>query len=252
VTLPAFQQALCELIRSPEACLELRAGRDGLLERYDLSPRERARLLDIVRQRGMSTSCTLYRSNRVTPIYTLLHSTCLVLGDRLKETLDAYWAATDLRDLEFKHEIDRFARFLRDGPAAAAAADPLLEAVLAFELAVNELRFAPRRRILEDLRAAGGHTGEAARLRLHPLVRIARFDRDPELVLPALAAREVPRDLPAGEHYLLLSAVEDELAAQVLEGPSGALLWRLQRSGAVGVSPALQPFVDRGIAIPEA
>jgi hypothetical protein len=213
VTLPAFQQALCDLIASPELCVAVRADGSEFFGRYDLSARERDRLHAIVWQRGMATSCTLYRSNRVTPIYTLLHYTCLVLGDRLKETLDAYWAATELRDLQFKNEIERFASFLRERIATGALADAYVEEVLDFELAVNELRFAPRRAILGRIRDAGAVPAPAAR----ELTRIVRFCHDPSVVLNALAEGRVPHGLPEQETVLLLSVENDELSVHAVD-----------------------------------
>ena len=68
MSIAAFQQALCDLIASPRLCRELRAAPDGVLAHYELTERERTRLMQAVRQPGMSTNCTLYRSNRVTPI----------------------------------------------------------------------------------------------------------------------------------------------------------------------------------------
>ena len=227
MTLPAFQQALCELIASPDLCLEVRAGTAGFLDRYDLSPRERDRLLDIVWQRGMSTNCTLYRSNRVTPVYTLLHYTCMVLGDALKDALEQYWAGATLRDLEFKHEIHRFAHFLRTRIATSEIVDPFLEEVLDFELAVNELRFAPRREILRQLGDRGGDAGSLTHGPLHPLARVVRFRHDPTALLDSLAHGRVPRELLETEAYLLLSVVDGGLSATALEPEAGRRLWRL-------------------------
>ena len=162
----------------------------------------------------MATSCTLYRSNRVTPIYTLLHYTCLVLGDRLKDTLDAYWAATELRDLQFRSEIERFASFLRERIAQGGLIDPHVEEVLEFELAVNELRFAPRRAILGTI---GGGTDVSIAPEVHALTRIVRFRHEPSAVLNALAEGRVPRGLPECETVLLLSVVGGELSVQALD-----------------------------------
>ena len=214
MTLPDFQRALCDLIGSPELCLAVRADGREFFSRYDLSPRERDRLHDIVWQRGMATSCTLYRSNRVTPIYTLLHYTCLVLGDRLKETLDAYWAATELRDLQFKNEIERFARFVRERIARGAIVDPHVQEVLDFELAVNELRFAPRRAILGRIAA---DTDSPAPPDAPGLTRVVRFRHDPSAVLNALAQGRVPRGLPEDETFLLLSIADGELSVHALD-----------------------------------
>jgi hypothetical protein len=232
MTLPAFQRALCELIGSPELCLAVRSDASEFFGRYELSSRERDRLLDIVWQPGMSTNCTLYRSNRVTPIYTLLHSTCLVLGDRLKDVLDAYWAATDLRDLEFKNEIHRFARFLRERIELGMISDPLVEEVLEFEIALNDLRFAPRRDILTRVRDGNERGSSPADLQLHPLMRVVRFRHEPTAVLSTLAQGDVPRDLPEEEFFLLLSVVDEELSVRALEPDMGHSLWRLQRERA--------------------
>jgi hypothetical protein len=250
MTLAAFQQALCELIRSPDACRDVRAGEDAFFLGYDLTARERVRLVDIVGQRGMSTNCTLYRQNRVTPIYTLLHYTCLVLGDRLKDTLDAYWASNELRDLEFKPEIDRFARFLRGRLAASAIVDPFLEEVLAFELALSELRFAPRREILGRLRDRCAAAGESPRFQLHPLLRVVRLAHDPGHLLEALAQGRVPRELPENESFLLLSVIGEALSAETLDPHTGQMLRRLQADGGSRTPAGLDRLVESGILVP--
>ncbi len=247
MTLAAFQQALCELIRSPEACLDVRAGGAGFLGGYELSPRERARLEDIVWQRGMSTNCTLHRMNRVTPIYTLLHYTCLVLGDALQDTLEDYWAASALHDLEFKHEIHRFARFLRDRVERAASADPFVLEVLEFEIAVNELRFAPRRDILAGLQRRGGDARDTPGI--HPLMRVVRFRHDPAALLASLAGGTVPRELPEVESFLLLSRLDEELSATPLEMPLAQALRDLQREPRLVPDEALDGLIAAGVVV---
>jgi hypothetical protein len=88
MSVASFQQALCDLIASPRLCLALRAAPEEVLENYELSARERARLCEAVWQRGMSTNCSLYRANRVTPLYMLLTYTCRSLGDQLRSLLE--------------------------------------------------------------------------------------------------------------------------------------------------------------------
>jgi hypothetical protein len=249
MTLAAFQQALCALIRSPDVCRDVRAGDDAFFSHYELSPRERARLLDIVGQRGMSTNCTLYRQNRVTPIYTLLHYTCLVLGDDLKDTLDAYWGSTELRDLEFKPEIERFARFVRTRIESSAVVNPLLEDVLAFELALNELRFAPRREILRRLRDRPEDAVQSSCLRLHPLTRLVKFRHHPGALLDALARGRVPRELPAQESYLLLSVIDEDMRAHTLDPSQGRPLWQLQEKGGSAAPPDVDELIERGVLL---
>jgi hypothetical protein len=193
-----FQRALCELIASPALCLAVREDPTAFLGRFDLTPREQQRLRDVVWQRGMSTTCSLYRSNRVTPLYTLLHSTCMVLGRDLHRMLDAYWASTELRDLEFRHEIDHFAHFLQLRLAAGDITSPFVREILEFEVAVNHLRFAPKRKPHED-----------------PLVRVVRFDHDPALLLTSLARGVVPVVLPKAESYVVLRADGEDLRVEV-------------------------------------
>ena len=199
MALAAFQQALCELIASPETCLSVRADPAVFLSRYDLSDRERERLQQIVWQPGMSTSCTLYRSNRVTPVFTLLHNTCVLLGDSLKEELEEYWRRTELRNLEFKLEIERFAEYLRQRVAEGAINDPLLEEVLEFELVVNELRFAPRQAV-------------------HPPARLLRFSYDMGEVLSALAQGHRPTNPTRRDTTVMLAMVDGSLRATEGEG----------------------------------
>jgi hypothetical protein len=245
MALVAFQHALCDLIASPALCLAIRLDASEFLSQYDLSPREHLRLQEVVWQRGMSTTCTLYRSNRVTPIYTLLHCTCLILGDKLKSELDAYWSHTELRDLEFRHEIDRFSHFLKQRIAAGLISDPFIEEVLDFELAVNELRFAPRRRILVQL---GDHvgSGEGEGVHAHPLVRAIRFTHDAAEVLKALARGIVPYGLPESESFLVLSVTGDELCVKDVEPEAAQILWRVQAGRSYRRSD-VQSLLDDGL-----
>ncbi len=224
MTAAAFQLALAELVASPVQCLEIRERPTPILERYDLSEREKRRLVCMVRQPGMSTNCTLYRSNRVTPIYTLLQSTCFVLGDLLGPELDEYWAHFDFDDLQFKQEIERFGNFLKHRIAAGKLEIPILAEVLDFDLAWNALRFSPRRRILRELALAQACSG-VQELRLHPLVRVVRLRHEPHELLRRLAERLAPPyDLAQGEFFLLLSAVDEALLATPIDAPLGRLL----------------------------
>jgi hypothetical protein len=200
----AFQQALCELIASPALCREVREDATAFLGRFDLSPREQQRLREVVWQRGMSTTCSLYRSNRVTPLYTLLHSTCMVLGRDLHRMLDAYWASSELRDLEFRHEIDHFAHFLKQRLAAGEIASPFVREILEFEVAVNHLRFAPKRTQRDG-----------------PLVRVVRFHHDPALLLTSLARGVVPVVLPLAEHAVVLRTDGEQLRVEVVGHSDG-------------------------------
>src|SRR5262245_17059209 len=99
-----FQQALADLVASPELCQAIRdlPEPEPLLAEYRLTPRERARLIAIARHPGMSANCTVYRSNRLTPIVLNLPDTCHALGPSLRPLLDRFWAT---------HPTDNFVHF---------------------------------------------------------------------------------------------------------------------------------------------
>ena len=208
MSIAAFQQALCDLIASPRLCRELRAAPDGVLAHYELTERERTRLMQAVRQPGMSTNCTLYRSNRVTPIYTLLNYTCRSLGEQFAPLLEDFWDGKDYQDGQFQSEVERFGGYLRRRIAEGAVASPFAAELLDFELALNALEFGARKevlRALENLPAPGPDTP----CRLHPLARLIRFRHDPTALLTA-AAERVPlsgADIPLRDAVVVLSAV---------------------------------------------
>jgi hypothetical protein len=228
MTLQAFQQALCDLIASPTLCLALRADPNPVLERYELSTRERRRLISMVWQRGMSTNCSLYRVNRITPVYTLLPSTCFVLGDALIREVERFWESHEFTDLQFKHETDRFGVFLKRRIWAGDIDNPLLEEVLAFELSINALQFVPRRQIALEANCASTAVHDVP-LRLHPLVKIVRFRHEPVRLLQLLAARHpLPYELTEGEFFILLSAISEELEIKQIDPGLGQLLLAIE------------------------
>lgn len=213
MSLVSFQRALCDLIASPVLCLAVREDANSALAGYELTDRERKRLASVVWQRGMSTNCTLYRSNRITPIYTLLRHTCRALGVQFGVLIDEYWKVETYRDGQFRSEIERFGTFLRERIAAGTVASPYAGELLAFDLARNELEFGPRRSALRAI--AGLPSPDADQpCRLHPLARLVRFRHDPEALFAALIADTTPPpDLPETEAIVVLSVAEGSMTA---------------------------------------
>jgi hypothetical protein len=245
----AFQLALCELAASPELCLEVRSRPRELGARFGLSEAESRRLEAVVRQAGMSMNCTLHRSNRITPIYTLLHNTCFILGGALGRVMDDYWRETRFLDLQYGPEIERFARFLRNRLRAAQSDNPYVEEVLDFDLAVAGLRYAPRRGILRELQSAGSDGSRPPRL--HPLMRVVSFRHEPTVLLRMLAEQRYPESpLPEGTYFLILSMVDDPLSVTRLPVDIGRVLWLLQRNAADLPPPGtIRGLVDAGYLI---
>jgi len=236
MTLLAYQQALCDLIASPRLCLEARADPEAALSSYDLAPRERRRLAAVVRQPGMSTSCTLHRVNRITPIYSYLSLTCFLLGDRLIREVEAFWSQGKPSDLQFGPESERFGRFLKRRLRAGSVRDPYLEEVLDFELAVNRLQAMSREGSrLPVAPAIGDRQPEfpSSPSGLHPLVSVVRFRHEPLSLLEALSRGRRPDPEPErGRYFVALDAsggdleltqVEPEVAEKLAEHGAGRL-----------------------------
>ncbi len=112
--LAEFQQAMADLTASPALCAQIRANAGALDERYDLTVRERVRLLAIVHHPGMACACTVYRANRLAPLAMYLPATCQALGPALREVVEAFWAEYAETDVHMFIETDRFCRFLRE------------------------------------------------------------------------------------------------------------------------------------------
>jgi len=214
MSLLSFQKALTDLIASPQLCLQLRNDPQAVLLRYDLTNRERLRLRTVVYQRGMSVSCTLYRVNRITPVYTMLPYTCFLLGAQLMPVIEEFWAIDNRSDLQFKREISIFGEFLLQKLLSGEIVNPYLREIVVMELAINELKFLPRELLMENNNEETG---------LHPLVRLVPFDHSPEPLLTALANMQLPeQEEDTGEYWLMLDHREEELSFRPLPHKSRA------------------------------
>jgi hypothetical protein len=124
-----FQQALADIVASPEFCRQIRVAPLLLRERYALSEREYERLIKMVNHKAMALNCMLYRANRLAPLAMNLHEFCTLLGPRLGPLLSEYAILYPNTNVHFYLECDRFCQFiltkLREGyelePEARAA-----------------------------------------------------------------------------------------------------------------------------------
>jgi len=197
MSLLAFQRALADFAASPNLCREAIADPVPVLDRYDLSPRERFRLASMVRDPLMETNCVLYRVNRVTPIYVFFPLTCHVLGPDLRGELDVFWSTCAAVDLQYLPETERFAGFLRNRARRGELKNSFVEETVEYESTITALRFAARDS--------------------DPLLRIVKFLHDPAVLLE-VAARGgiIPEDIPQGEYWVLLDASGPDLTVSRL------------------------------------
>lgn len=243
MSLRGFQQALADLVASPEMCRTARGDPAAVLGRYELTPREERRLAEVVRQRGMATTCALYRANRLAPPYTLLPLTCFVLGPRLREELERCWGAHPRPADLAEEEIGRFAELLRARLASGELADPVLGEVLEYELAQVALGLLPLPGA--DPAPADGPA------RAHPRVRVVAFRHEPAALLRLLAERQAPPyEVEEGEFYLLLDARGAERAASTVPPRLGRMLRALDGDGEEApAGEELEALVAAGLAL---
>ena len=244
MSLESFQRALCDLVASPDLCLAVREDSGAALAAYTLTARERERLAAVVWQRGMSTNCTLYRSNRITPVYTLLPFTCRALGGQFQPLIEAFWRARVFGDGQFLSEVDRFGMFLRRRIAEGGVASPFAGELLAFELARNELAFLPRKAALERV-AALPAPDPAAPCALHPLARAVAFSHDPVALLDAAAAGALPTALPERAALVVLSVVTGALTVLQIPEPARLACRLTAEGGALWPLASLAPDLAR-------
>jgi hypothetical protein len=144
LSLPDFQLAFARLIASPRLCADTIANEDQFFAGYQLSDKEKRRLHAVLRQKGISACCSLYRMNRVTPVYSQLSNTCTILGDELIPVIEAFWNQLTTPSLQFREEVLGFGHFLMDKIDRGLVVKPYLKEILQLEMAMNEISYMPQ------------------------------------------------------------------------------------------------------------
>jgi hypothetical protein len=125
-----FQQALADLVASPEFCQQVRANPVLLRERYELSEREYERLVKMVNQKAMALNCMLYRANRLAPIAMNVHEFCTRLGPRLGPLLSEYSIRYPNTNVHFYLECYRFCQFVLSKVSEGYELEPEARSIL--------------------------------------------------------------------------------------------------------------------------
>ncbi|MGH9664228.1 MAG: hypothetical protein ACRD9L_07380 [Bryobacteraceae bacterium] len=152
MSLKTFQRVLVDLTLSPARARALRVDGADALEGLDLTPLERERLLDIVRQPGISVHCSLSRGNRFEVIAEVFPMTCVLLEPILGELLDEVWQTSRPENYQLSGEEAVFAGIVGRKLAAGAVAIEYLDEIFAYETTCWEL--ARRMRMQTDPDAA--------------------------------------------------------------------------------------------------
>jgi hypothetical protein len=242
MSLAGFQSALADLVASPALCLALRESPDAVAG-YPLTPLERARLQAVVRQRGMSANCTVYRATRLTPLYTMLPLSFAALGPALAAELDDYWAAAPRLEVRFDLEIARFEAHLAPRLRAGRTAVPHPAAVadlLALETALETAR-------LGIPAPAPASTPGRPGWRLAPAFRLVPLRHAPAALLEA--ARRTPPDfahLPETPSLALVAIAQGSDVEIAVPDPSLADALRALAAGTATPHPRL---IEAGLAV---
>jgi hypothetical protein len=212
-----------------------------VLGRYDLSDRDRRRLVEVVQQPGMLVNCSLYRANRLSPIYNLVPHTCFLLGNALLDEATEFWKDFSETRLQFHDEVKQFGDFLRRRLETGSLQNPMLAEVIDYELALNEFRYTSRRDV----------PSESKGVQLHPLIRVLLFRHEPRRLLEFLEERRPPPyDLAEGEFWLLLDGKGEEVEIKLIDPGVGRLLKAIE----AGTSPPLSAedvelLMDAGLIV---
>ena len=250
MTMEAFQQAMCDLVASPDLCMLLVQSPEEVLGRYDLSDRDRRRLIEVVQQPGMFVNCSLYRANRLSPIYNLLPRTCFLLGDSLLDEATEFWKDFDESRLQYNEEVEKFGDFLRRRIELGILKNPVLADVLEYELALNEFRFTNRLEVLSRVEVEQAKADKINGLMLHPLIRVLLFKHEPKRLLELLDERMPSIEVAEGEFWLILDGKGEEVETKLIDPSVGRLL----KDIAVGTAPSLsaddiEALIEGGLTV---
>lgn len=223
MALAVYQELFCRMVASPALRARLIERPDELLHGLDLTVRERQRLLSLAAQPGMPVNTAIHRANRIAPIDQTLPLTCVLLGEQLRDLLEAYWSANPMENLQLPAECERFGAYLEQGIRDGIIdPGPYLEEVLRFERVCTELRFFTE----DELRLRA-----TIRTGLPMLVRIVPFRHHPAILLAALTEGQMPPGpCPSGAFHLLIDARSGEADFRMLDAEGLAALEALARA----------------------
>jgi hypothetical protein len=250
MSLVAFQRAMADMAAQPALCRRVMDDAVGALAGYALTPLEVQRLASAAGQRGMRMNCMLYRNGRLSPLVSQLPGTFHLLGYGLREVAEAFWVENPAVPRGVPGEMRRFAAFLRRRIADGALPEPLLAEVLDWEMETYELALLPPERTLASVAQAAARARPDAPLRVHPLVGVSRFSREPFAVMRALAQKRTPPfdDAAPGEYHVLVDFRGVQRSHAPLDAAVAAAFHALRAGHALPPESAV-PLVEQGLAV---
>ncbi len=217
MSLRSFQEALAEIITSPQIGRAYNDNPALLDQKYTLSEKERNRLIGMIQQKGMRVNYMLYQMNRLTPLSMFMAYTLKILHPQLMPVLHRFWAAYPKTSFQFKDEVGTFTSFLQEQIAEGTLQLPYLEDVLKVDDAINHIRF----------EADGVSYANDEFYTLHPQARIVYLGYDAQSLIEAMVVYDAaePPVLPEAPGYYVLYfngrlkgyPIDDAAAAALLD-----------------------------------
>lgn len=140
MSLVAFQKLFAAVIADPAFCKRLKTEPE-LLAGYELTERERARIIDIIHQQGMTINGMLYNLNRYTPLKEFMPRSCRLLGEQIYVYARRFWDGYIKTTFQFQDEVMKFGAFLLDVIDRGEIDIPGLRDVVQEEIEANRGRF---------------------------------------------------------------------------------------------------------------
>lgn len=137
-----FQKLFAHMVADPDLCRRIK-NEPGTLSQvaYDLTEKEKERIVHMAHQRGMGTNCMLYQINRFTPLLEYMPYTCKVLHDSVRQYAREYWDGYLKTNLQFRDEALLFARFMLQKIQNGDVSIPYLEDIVKLEITLNHIQF---------------------------------------------------------------------------------------------------------------
>lgn len=201
MSLQAFQQVIVELTLDPGRVQRMLQGDLSVLDRYELTDRERKRVLEAIRQPGMALNCTIARGNRFEAVAELFPMTCTLLKPVLRDLLDELWKDAPPTHYQFAGEEEAFMGIVDRKIASGELAIEYLDEIFAYESRCAELAQRMRNQTATD-------DGSEA---------IVEFRHPPDLLLLPLSQQTIPPSgLPTGVYRARLILRGEQVDVEML------------------------------------
>lgn len=219
MSLRSFQLALADIISNPRASSRYPENPALLDERYELTEKEKERLISMIGQKGMRANYMLYQVNRMTPLSMFMGYTLKILRPQLMAVMNGFWEQYPRTSFQFRDELAFFTAYLKREMDAGRLSLPYLRDIVSIDEHINHIRLSTDEPPLANDEF----------YTLHPSARIVYLEYDPDALVEAMVTfnPSVPiPDIPEARGYYVLYFGEQLAFFSIDEAAALALLER--------------------------